>query len=232
MNGDSRLLLAACTLLLTLVVLEVVSVVLGLPVPATALGEIPPGLTPEAYLPYIVLDVPIPLTPRQYLPYVVAAPTPTATPTPTPTPTGPVGLKVYDMYGVERSYEWAVQKYGVLVEQRSGWGYHCVELRERSGPSSLDVWVYRANGLPASGVRVEFHWPGDMAVQYTEISGKAGFGYGPGSWIYDPAVGGPHWLVVVNGTSCDAVSRLGMLAGTPHDHLDVSYRYGDLSAQP
>jgi hypothetical protein len=232
MNRDSYLLLASCTLFLTLAVLEAVSLLLGLPVPASALGEIPPGLTPVAYLPYVVLEMPIPLTPRQYLPYAAVAntptPTPTATPTPTPTPTptGPVGLKVYDMYGVERSYEWAVQKYGVLVEQRSGWGYHCVELRERSGPSSLDVWVYRANGLPASGVPVEFHWPGDMAVQYTETSGKAGFAYGPGSWIYDPVVGGPHWLVVVNESSCDAVSRLGMLAGTPHDHLDVSYRYG------
>ena len=226
MNSDSRLFLAFCTLLLTLVVLEAVSLTPGLPTPASALGEIPPGLTPVAYLPYVVLEMPIPLTPRQYLPYVAVAPTPTPTPTATPTPTGPVGLKVYDMYGVERSYEWAVQKYGVLVQQRSGWSYHCVELRERSGPSSLDVWVYRANGLPASGVRAEFHWPGDMAVQYTDTSGKAGFGYGPGSWIYDPAVGGPHWLVIANETSCDAVSRLGMLAGTPHDHLDVSYRYG------
>ena len=103
---------------------------------------------------------------------------------------------MYDMYGVQRSYGWAVNKYGVRVEQIGGWGYHCGEWRERSGPSSLDVWVYRANGLPASNVRVEFHWPGDMAVRYTEVSGKAGFGYGSGSWIWDPAVGGPHWLVV------------------------------------
>jgi hypothetical protein len=28
------------------------------------------------------------------------------------------------------------------------------------------------------------------------------------------------------------VSRLGMLAGTPHDHLDVSFRYRNLSSQP
>ena len=136
------------------------------------------------------------------------------------------------MYGVQRNYGWAVNKYGVRVEQMGGWGYHSVELRERSGPSSLDVWVYRANGLPAANVRVEFHWPGDMAVQYTEATGKAGFGYGPGSWIYDPAAGGPHWLVVNSASSCDAVSRLGMLAGTVHDHLDVSFRYGNLSAQP
>jgi len=212
MKTDSHVILAGCAVLLTLLVLHLVASALGLPNPTSAAGEIPPDLTPVAYLPYVAVSL---------------APTPTPTP-----PPGPVGLKVYDVYGVERTYEWAVQKYGVRVEQISGWAYHCVELRERSGPSSLEVWVYQSDGLPASNVRVEFHWPGDMAVEYTETSGKAGFGYGPGSWIYDPAVGGPHWLVVVNETSCDAVSRLGMLAGTPHDHLDVSFRYGNLSAQP
>ena len=101
--------------------------------------------------------------------------------TPTPTPPGPVGLNVYDMYGVQKTYQWAVNKYGVRVEQRSGQGYHCVELREITGPASLDVGVFQANGLAAFNVPVEFHWPGDMAVAYTESSGKAGFGYGPGS---------------------------------------------------
>jgi len=211
MKSSSGPILAGCTLVLTLLVLHLVPPVLGLPDPSSA-GEIPPDLTPIAYLPFVAASF-------------------RSTPTPTPPP-GPVGLKVYDMYGVERTYEWAVQKYGVHVEQISGSAYHCVELRERSGPSSVEVWVYQADGLPASNVRVEFHWPGDVAVQYTESSGKAGFGYGPGSWIYDPAIGGPHWLVVVDESSCDAVSRLGMLAGTPHDHLDVSYRYSYLSAQP
>jgi hypothetical protein len=37
---------------------------------------------------------------------------------------------------------------------------------------------------------------------------------------------------VNSATSCDAVSRLGMLAMTNHDHLNVSYRYGYLSAAP
>jgi hypothetical protein len=201
----------------------------------TVAGEIPPGLTPVAYLPHVVLYVPGRLVPESYLPYVVVGPTPTPTPTPTQTPTpppGPVGLKVYDMYGTQQTYLWAVDKYGVRVEQMGGWAYHCVELREMTGPSSLEVWVYRADGLPKPDVRVEFHWPGDMAVAYTEASGKAGFGYGPGSWIYDPAVGGPHWLVIENTSSCDAVSRLGMLAGTVHDHLNVSYRYATLSAVP
>ncbi|MGB3903494.1 MAG: hypothetical protein WBB22_01085 [Anaerolineae bacterium] len=207
MTINRDLVLAGSVFLLTLVLLELLPLPLFTAIASTTLGDVPPGLTPVAYLPYVAVSHP---------------------PTPTPPP-GPVALKVYDMYGVERTYQWAVNKYGVRVEQSGGWAYHGVELRERSGPSSLDVWVYLANGLPAAGVRVEFHWPGDMAVRYTELSGKAGFGYGPGSWITDPAVGGPHWLVVENPSACDAVSRLGMLAGTPHDHLDVSYRYGYLS---
>lgn len=230
MKYRPNLILAGCTLAITTVILAVPLSPLSLP---AAAGDIPPDLTPVSYLPYLVYEGPVLLIPRAYLPYVISNPTPTPTPTPIPTPPpGPVGLKVYDMYGVERTYQWAVNKYGVLVEQIGGLAYHCVELRERSGPSSLDVWVYRADGLPAPNVRVEFHWPCDMAVAYTEATGKAGFGYGPGSWIYDPAVGGPHWLVIENTSSCDAVSRLGMLAGTPHDHLDVSYRYGSLSAEP
>jgi hypothetical protein len=232
MKPRSPLLLAGCTLLLALIATGLISAWAGAAMSASALEEIPPGLEPVGYLPYVVLEMPIPLTPRQYLPYVpvfnTPTPTPTATPVPTPPP-GPVGLKVYDMYGVERTYQWAVNKYGVHVEQISGWGYHCVELRERSGPSSVDVWVYQSNGLPAANVRVEFYWPTGMDVKYTEADGKTGFAYGTGSWIYDPEVGGPHWLVVHNTSSCDAVSRLGMLASTPHDHLDVSYRYGYLS---
>jgi hypothetical protein len=237
MKTHSKLIVAVFALALTLVVLQLAPSALDLH--AASSGHIPPNLTPVAYLPYLVFDLPAPVIPRSYLPLVMVAPTPTPTPTPTPMPTptatpepGLVGLKVYDVDGVQRTYQWAVNKYGVHVEQMSGQGYHCVELRERSGPSSLDVWVYQANGLPAAGIEVQFHWPGNVAVAYTESSGKAGFGYGPGSWITDPAVGGPHWLVVNSASNCDAVSRLGMLAGTPHDHLDVSYRYGYLSAGP
>jgi hypothetical protein len=235
MKTHSNLILAVCVLALTLSVLVLAPSALGLP---AAAGEIPPDLTPAAYLPYVsVARSPTPTptppdpTPAAYLPYVAVARIPTPTPTPTPAPPGPVGLKVYDVDGIERTYQWAMNKYGVRVDQTGGWAYHCVELREIRGPAGLDVWVYQSNGLPAANVRVEFWWPTGMDYRYTEASGKAGFGYGSGSWIWDPVVGGPHWLVVDWG-ACDTVSRLGMLAMTNHDHLDVSYRYGYLSATP
>jgi hypothetical protein len=234
MKTQSNLVLAVCILALTLLVVGLVSPALGLP----AAGEIPPDLTPVAYLPYVaVARTPTPTpsppdpTPAAYLPYVSVARIPTPTPTPTPAPPGPVGLKVYDVDGIERTYQWAVNKYGVRVEQIGGWAYHCVELREITGPAGVEVWLYQADGSPAANVRVEFWWPTDMDWRLTEASGKAGFGYGSGSWIWDPVVGGPHWLVVDWG-GCDAVSRLGMLGYTNHDHLDVSYRYGYLWATP
>lgn len=164
------------------------------------------------------------MSPSAYLPYVTKE-RPRIPPTPTPQPSA---LLVYDMYGERQSYSWAVQKYGVRVEHVQGSAYHCVELRERTGPASIDVYVYDRYGQPAVGVAVEFHWPGGEDVKLTEASGRAGFAYGPGSWITDPSVGGPHWLIVLNESSCDLVSRLGMLAGTNHDHLDVTYKYGVL----
>ncbi len=163
------------------------------------------------------------LTPMAYLPYVSKEPTSTPTP-----PPGPVGLRVYDMHGNEQIYQWAVDKYGVNVEQIEGEAYHCVELREHSGPASIDVWVHDADGQPAVGIPVQFHWPGGMQEKLAEADGKAGFAYGPGAYITDPGVGGPHWLIIGDESSCDLVSRLGMLAGTVHDHLDVKYKYGAL----
>jgi len=77
MKTHSNLILAACTLALMLVVLELAPSALGLP--AAAAGHIPPGLTPVAYLPYLVLDLPAPLIPRSYLPYVAVAATPMPT---------------------------------------------------------------------------------------------------------------------------------------------------------
>jgi len=47
-----------------------------------------------------------------------------------------------------------------------------------------------------------------------------------GAYITDPAVGGPHWITIEDGTACDNVTRLGMLAGTEHCHLDLEYKWG------
>jgi len=149
-------------------------------------------------------------------------------PPPPPEPQ-PVVLRVYDVNGEEKSYEWAVKKYGVLWVKESGKAWHCSQMRERTGPSSIDVYLYNEDGTPAVGIGVTFHWPDGEQTKETEVDGKAGFAYGPGSYIEDPAVGGPHWITIDGvGGAYDLVSRLGMLAGTVHDHLDLVFKYGVL----
>jgi len=74
MKTHSNLILAACTLALTLVVLQLAPSALGLH--TAAAGHIPPGLTPVGYLPYLAFEP---------LAALVPAPRPTAAATPTPT---------------------------------------------------------------------------------------------------------------------------------------------------
>ncbi len=149
-------------------------------------------------------------------------------PPPPPPPVQPVKLRVFDMDGQEQTLEWAVEKYGVRLDLYDGRGWHCSQMKERSGPASVDIYLYEEDGKPAQGIKVEFFWPGGSQEKLTEVDGKVGFAYGPGSWITNPAVGGPHWIVVNGGETSDDVSRLGMLAGTNHDHLDLSFRMGVL----
>jgi len=134
------------------------------------------------------------------------------------------------MNGEKRTLDWAKATYGVGLEVKDGPAYHCILMQEREGPSSIDIYVYDELGEPEEGVSVDFMWPDGHDVKFTEPSGKAGFAYGPGSYVYDPAVGGPHWIVVADG-NCDKVTKLGMLAGTNHRHLDLAYRFGELKQE-
>lgn len=152
-------------------------------------------------------------------------------PDPLPEPDLPVvKLRVYDMHGQTQDYEWAHEKYGVRFAERCGEAWHVTQLREVSGPAGVECYVYDEAGQPAPGVQVSFHWPDGKDVKTTEPSGKVGFAYGPGSYITDPAVGGPHWLELSG--PHDAVEGLGMLAGTFHDHLDLVYQWGVVEAPP
>jgi hypothetical protein len=140
-------------------------------------------------------------------------------------------FRVFDEAGNEQLYDWAVQKYGVAVDVLDGEGWHCTELRERCGPSGVELYVYKEDGSPAAGVRVWFYWPDGSDYRDTESTGKAGFGYGPGSYIKDVSVGGPHSIIVEDKSKCDHVTRLGMLAGTEHCHLDLIYQYGAMGEE-
>lgn len=92
-------------------------------------------------------------------------------------------------------------------------------------------------GLPVVGVTVVRYWPGapelPEALRYwqsrgvygaTNGEGNIGFGMGPGDYYSPPAQYGATW-VWVNDPDREsvAVTGLGMLAGTNHDHINVIY---------
>lgn len=150
--------------------------------------------------------------------------------TPPPPPPPPdVQLRVYDAWGTKRNLAWAQEKYGVKLEQFQGKGWHVSQMRERVGAAAgMKMFFYDEHGSPAYGLPVEFHWPGGCDCdKITEVDGKVGFAYGSGAWISDPAVGGPHWIVVED-ADADELGGLGMLGGTNHDHLDFVWKYGML----
>ena len=139
----------------------------------------------------------------------------------------PPSVQVFDMDGLPRDLAWAQSKYGSFLEfaQPAGGGiYRIVEIREHSGPASIDVWVLDQNGSPMPGVMIRFEWPGEYVEQPTEQDGKRGFGLGPGTYILDARVGGACGISVVGQYPSDRARNMGHLAGTPHDHLDVVYK--------
>jgi len=149
------------------------------------------------------------------------------TPTPPPPPPpDPVQLRVYDNAGTKKSLEWAQGKYDVGYEMYEGEGWRTSIMRERCGPSSIDIWLYKDDGSAAQNIPVTFWWPGGHQTKLTEIDGKTGFMYSSGAYITNPAVGGPHWITIDDGFGYDKVTKLGMLAGTVHCHLELTYRWG------
>jgi CRP-like cAMP-binding protein len=210
------------------------------PTPTEVPVEVPPEVGGgEAAVVLAVLPTETP-TPEPPTPTpTTAPPTPKpAAPTATPTPEAVSNVmgsarvaaptvRVYDMDGLPRDLEWANSKYGGWIDTAQPSGGACfriVELRERSGPSNIDVWVLDENGSPIPNMMLRFDWPGEEVLQATNAEGKVGFALGMGSYIYDAHVGGPHTIRVVCEYPSDVAMNWGHLAGTPHDHLDITYQ--------
>jgi CRP-like cAMP-binding protein len=182
-------------------------------------------------------ETPVPDTPTPVPTSVPAAPT-TSPPTPTATPEAVANVmgagraaaptvKVFDMNGRPQDLDWANRKYGAWIEFAqpvAGTCFRLVEMRERSGPSNIDVWLLDENGDPIPNMTVRFDWPGEEVVQATNAEGKVGFALGMGSYIHDARVGGPHTIRVLCEHPSDVARNMGHLAGTPHDHLDIVFQ--------
>lgn len=165
---------------------------------------------------------------------ILVAPAATFTTAPTPNVMAaarpaPPSVTVTDMDGLARDLDWARSKYGAWVEfaqPRGGGCYRLVELRERSGPSNIDVWVLDEAGNPMPNALVRVEWPAGDDIKPTALDGKRdpGFALGPGCYIHDPKYGGAITISIEGQYPSDEARNLGMLAGTPHDHFDLVFK--------
>jgi len=152
-------------------------------------------------------------------------------------------IKVVDLEYKERDFEYAKSKYGVAFRRaKVAPGqkvYRLTELWEKTGGSALITQVLNEDGSPMANVDVAFYWPDapdpsppayshdwyrNFVHGPTNINGDVGPGMGTGAY-HGEGEGGPHavWVRDPNIPS-DICEKLGMLAGTNHDHLDQKFR--------
>jgi len=155
-------------------------------------------------------------------------------------------IKVVDLDYNERDFEYARSKYGVAFRRAQVAPgqkvYRLVELWEKTGHSALITQVLDEDGRPMANVDVAFYWPDapdppdpptrvyphdwyrNFVHGPTNVNGDVGPGMGPGAY-HGRGEGGPHavWVRDPNIPS-DLCEKLGMLAGTFHDHLDQKFR--------
>ena len=155
-------------------------------------------------------------------------------------------IKVVDLEYKEKDFEYAKAKYGVAFRRAKvdpgQKVYRLVEPWEKTGNHSLITQVLNEDGSPIANADVAFYWPDapdppDPQTEVyphdwyrnfvhgpTNVNGDVGPGMGRGAY-HGEGEGGPHavWVRDPNIPS-DICEGLGMLAGTPHDHLDQKFK--------
>ena len=146
---------------------------------------------------------------------------------------------VLDLNGTMRDWAWLRAKYGnVSYLEADGYPkFQLIKVEEMEGPQTMMVSLQDENGAPHSGQPVVLSWPSLLqpsqdlpfipagskscytlrgVVQRTE-NGCTGFGLGGGSYISDPAMGGPYSVFVLSpSTYSDCLTGTGWLGGTNH----------------
>ena len=146
---------------------------------------------------------------------------------------------VLDLNGTVRDWAWLRAKYGnvTYLEAAQYPKFQLSKVEEMEGPQTLIVNLEAENGTPHSGQPVALSWPSlaepsqDIpaipagskscytsrgVIQRTE-NGCTGFGLGGGSYISNPAVGGPYSVFVLSpSTFSDCLTGTGWLGGTNH----------------
>ena len=120
--------------------------------------------------------------------------------------------------------------------------------------AALVAKTLSADGDPAAEVPVARYWPDAPilppaqahwqprgVIGYTNTQGDTGFGMGNGDYYTPPQQAGVSWIWVAQpdqapakyaGVASEAVSGLGMLAGTNHSHINVVFRYDSGHEEP
>lgn len=141
---------------------------------------------------------------------------------------------IYDFEGLERDSEWLNSYFGdVSVSGAANKSFAVSELVAVRGPASIVVTVVDADGVGINGIKVAFYWPdaprdpsagwyNRCVVGETNAEGCVGFGIGGGAY-YSPPNGGPHAVWIYGDGMSEKVDGLGMVAGTNHDHINVTF---------
>ena len=154
------------------------------------------------------------------------------------------GVRVVDVTGAERDWDWLVATYGdIQIQQPDADAYYkIVEIREKHDDSTFIVKVLNADGSPRVGKGVIFYWdeadpaPGSGWLEQgvrgdTNENGEVGFGMGTGAYYLPPA-GGPHKAWLFGENVSEMVEGIGMLVNTNHDHVDVTYQWVEDGEDP
>jgi hypothetical protein len=153
---------------------------------------------------------------------------------------------VFDQHGQPKTLAWLYDQFGALTTQSEvptidpPWKVIAVHDSGDPAPSNIGITCLNERGLPAVGLSVVFFWPdapdlpgcghhGRGVVGITNGGGYVGFAIGKGAY-YDPRHNiGPHEAWIYGPNQSERLVGLGMIAGTDHRHLDVTFQ---LNPQP
>ena len=153
---------------------------------------------------------------------------------------------IFDNQGQEQDWDWLVANFGDIRVERAeptkgtGSVYRVAKLQDRSGPAVQVVNVVDDSDEPMGGIRVVRHWPSapvlpdwpaPVSVWFTRgvfgktnENGDIGFGMGQGDFYFAPTRGASSVWVADEAGPSDLIQGLGMIGGSDHRHLDVTYR--------
>lgn len=162
--------------------------------------------------------------------------------------------EVYDQEGNQRDWHWLIANFGAIRIERAevpegvGHVYRIVKLQDAEGPAVKIVHIEDEAGNPQAGVKVVRYWPdAPMLPEWpppasrwqeqgvygdTNVNGDIGFGMGRGDYYFPPNGGASAvWIASPKGPS-DYISGLGMLGGTNHRRMDVTFQLQALDGEP